>query len=198
VSTARILREELARLSLVFPKETEQKLVVYLDELDRWTRKMNLTALTGAERVRRLVAEPAWIAQQLQMSGGLVDVGSGNGCPGVSMCVTRGLEKACLVEARAKRAAFLRHVSGKVGLKSIEVYESRLQDVTRLPAPMGWATMQAVSPTGEILQALRRLTSPTTRVVWITSNSACPCAEADLISVPGSNTEAWVFQLDQF
>jgi hypothetical protein len=46
--------------------------------------------------------------------------------------------------------------------------------------------------------ALRRLFQPTTRVVWITAKSKTPAQIASRIGVPGSETEAWVFDLDQF
>jgi 16S rRNA (guanine527-N7)-methyltransferase len=156
---------------------------------------MNLTALRGRQLVERLVAEPLWVGEQLQMKGTLVDIGSGNGCPAVPLCIGRQLSKAHLIEARAKRAAFLRHLSQRLDVPAIVVHKDRLEDVESF-GPVDWITLQAVSPTAELLRAMRPLASSTTQVVWITSSDEAPIASAERVSVPGSKTRIWVFRLD--
>jgi hypothetical protein len=87
-----ILETELLRLGLSSAGIREQ-LTIYIRELERWNKKLNLTSLAGPELIRRLVSEPAWIGQQLQMSGVLADIGSGNGSPGVPLYLTSRLSK---------------------------------------------------------------------------------------------------------
>jgi 16S rRNA (guanine527-N7)-methyltransferase len=196
LSVATIVREELSRLGLSVSDSVRAKLVVYIQELEHWNRSMNLTALQGTELVRRLVAEPAWIGHQLQLSGTLADIGSGNGCPGIALCVTRNLQ-AHLIEARARRAAFLRHVAQRLNLENIRVHRSRVEDIEVRFESVECITLQAVNPTPQLMKALSRIFPPTTRVVWITSGAAAPTAQASRISVPSSNSEVWVFRLDQ-
>jgi 16S rRNA (guanine(527)-N(7))-methyltransferase RsmG len=191
-----ILKSELSRLGLAVPEEHREKLVLYLQELERWNRSVNLTSLKGAELVRRLVAEPAWVGHQLQLSGTLADIGSGNGCPGIALTVTRNL-KAHLIEARTKRAGFLRHVSQRLELDQIVVHRSRVEDLDVSFGGVDCITLQAVSPTPQLMNALRRVFPATTRVVWITSGATAPTPSASRISVPGSNSEVWDFRLDQ-
>jgi 16S rRNA (guanine(527)-N(7))-methyltransferase RsmG len=193
-----IVKTDLSRAGLTFPQEVHSKLSLYVQELLHWNKKMNLTALEGEQLVRRLIVEPAWIGHQLQLSGSLADVGSGNGSPGIPLCVTRNLTRVHLIEARTKRAAFLRHLGSRLQLQGIRVHRSRLEDISETLDPVEWISLQAVSPTAALIAALRRLFPPTTRVVWITSGSQAPVPSSSRISVPSSNSEGWVFQLDQF
>jgi 16S rRNA (guanine(527)-N(7))-methyltransferase RsmG len=197
LSVDAIVKAELSRIGLILPQSIQKKLVLYMQELERWNRTVNLTSLKGAELVRRLVVEPAWIGQELQLSGIVADVGSGNGCPGVALCVTRKLQRVHLIEARTKRAAFLRHIAQRLELGQIVVHRNRLEDIEEKLEAVDCITLQAVSPTPQLLKALGHIFPATTRVVWITSGASAPSKDASLISVPGSNSEVWVFRLDQ-
>ena len=81
MSYSGILETEFRSVGLNLPAVQREKLATYCTELDRWNLKMNLTGLKDAEMVRRLVVEPVWIGAQLEMSGSLTDIGSGNGSP---------------------------------------------------------------------------------------------------------------------
>jgi len=184
-------------MGLQISPSVREKLVSYVQELEHWNRTVNLTSLKGAELVRRLVVEPAWVGHELQLSGILADVGSGNGCPGVALCATREFQQVHLIEARTKRAAFLRHVAQRVELAQIVVHRNRVEDIEEKLESVDWITLQAVSPTPQLMRSLRRIFPATTRVVWITSGASAPSKEASRVSVPGSNSEVWVFKLDQ-
>jgi 16S rRNA (guanine(527)-N(7))-methyltransferase RsmG len=190
------LGQELSRLGIQFSREIEAKLEIYVEELERWNRRMNLTALAGRELRRRLLAEPCWIGQQLQMSGTILDLGSGNGSPGIPLYIGCNLRRADLVEARMRRAAFLRHVAGRLDAKSIVVHRLRLEDLTT-PLRPDWITLQGVKPIASLIETMQRLFPSTTRVVWITSGDV-PLPAGSRIIVPYSNTVVRVLQLDQF
>ena len=179
------------------PAVQREKLATYCTELERWNLKMNLTGLKDAEMVRRLVVEPVWIGAQLEMSGSLTDIGSGNGSPAIPLAVTRPFQAVHLVESRLKRAAFLRHLTGKLGLTGVSVHHDRFEDVASQLGTATWITLQAVALSEGILQNLQELCAPTTKVVWITARGEAPMDSATTIRVPGSETEAWVFGLDQ-
>jgi len=198
VSVGKVFEQALAALGLRIPAQHQSQLVTYAEELERWNRTVNLTALRGSALVQRLIAEPCWIGQKLQMSGTLADIGSGNGSPGIPLCVTRDLLRTDLIEARGKRGAFLRHIAKKLDLKGVTVYRARTDELPSVPDPVDWVTLQAVHPTGKTLDSIRKFCQPTTNVVWITSGGRAPRRDAQRISVPGSTTEIWVFRLDQF
>jgi 16S rRNA (guanine527-N7)-methyltransferase len=196
VTARELLDAELDRLELDTPLQTRDRLAAYIDELQKWNRTLNLTALQGATLVRRLIAEPMWIGQQLQMSGVLADIGSGNGSPSIPLGLACSLRELHLIEVRAKRAAFLRHIVTKLGLENAVVHKVRVEEASDLPANLDWVTLQAVAPTRNLLNSLRRVVTDATRVVWITSRHSPTFETDDHLVVPQSETEVWLFHLD--
>ena len=192
-----ILNSELRRFKLDIASASRRLLADYASEIEHWNKAVNLTALHGSLLVRRLLVEPAWVGQCLQMAGTLLDVGSGNGSPGIPLSLTRNFERVLLVEPRTRRAAFLRHVIGKLSLCHTEVARERIEAIPPGSIEPDWITMQAIEPTEDILACLNKLKSETTRVVWITSKENSPFSKAERIDVPGSTTKIWVFRLDQ-
>ena len=87
------------------------RLAAYLDTLADWSRRTNLTgARTAAERVRLLVAD-VLPAAFLPEPGTLIDVGSGNGSPGLVLALVRDDLEVTLLEPRTRRWAFLREAA---------------------------------------------------------------------------------------
>jgi 16S rRNA (guanine(527)-N(7))-methyltransferase RsmG len=196
------LEVELGELGLDLSASARSKLAVYVRELEHWSRVVNLTALRGRELLRRLVVEPIWIGRQLQISGTAADVGSGNGSPAIPLSLTAPLTGFHLIEARARRTAFLRHLVAQLDLKGVvRVHQGRLRDLVRngfRVEAADWITLQAVNPTADLVDEMKAMAAPTTQVVWITSGRSAPVSTATVVSVPGSNTQAIVFRLDQF
>jgi 16S rRNA (guanine527-N7)-methyltransferase len=87
---------------------------------------VNLTAARApAERVSLLVA-PVLPAAPLVRPGLLLDVGSGNGSPGLVLALLREDVRAVLLEPRAKRWAFLREAARASGVADrVEVLRAR-------------------------------------------------------------------------
>jgi 16S rRNA (guanine(527)-N(7))-methyltransferase RsmG len=162
--------------------------------MERWNQRINLTGLHGTELARRLVSEPVWIGRQLGMAGSLIDVGSGNGCPAISLCVTRPLREAHLIEARGKRAAFLRHIRTELQLSAMSVHGNRFEDVASTLGKADWITLQAVALSKPLLHGLRLVSTDTTRIVWITAGKTAPSPSSTRMAVPGSSTEAWLLK----
>jgi len=197
VSVERSVREELDRSGLSLSEPTIAALSTYANEMVRWNRAVNLTALNGRELVRRLIVEPIWIGRELQISGVLLDVGSGNGSPAIPLALSRSLSQIHLVESRARRAAFLRQIIQQLQLTNCKVHKTRLEDMPQIIGRVEYVTLQAVAPERHVLSALHGLVSPETKIVWITSGQSKPAAQAHHLDVPASNTEIWIFRLDQ-
>jgi len=191
------VREELDRIAFAAAEPTVAALSTYANELVRWNRAVNLTALKGKDLVRRLIAEPIWIGRELEISGVLLDVGSGNGSPAIPLALTRNLDQVHLVESRTRRVAFLRQIVQQLQLSKCKVLKTRLEEMASGIGRLDYVTLQAVAPDPYVLSALRRSVSDDTEIVWITSGRPQPTAAAVHLAVPGSNTEVWVFRLDQ-
>jgi 16S rRNA (guanine527-N7)-methyltransferase len=116
----------LAPLGLA--REQETALGAYLDLLAVWSRRVNLTgARTPEERVRILV-EPVLPAADAIESGPLVDIGSGNGSPGLVLGAVRPDLEVVLLEPRQKRWVFLVEAARAMGRDPRAILRVRFQD----------------------------------------------------------------------
>jgi 16S rRNA (guanine527-N7)-methyltransferase len=107
----------------------------YLDLLAAWSARVNLTgARTPADRVALLVA-PVLPAVPLPAPGRLIDVGSGNGSPGLVLALLRPDLQVTLLEPRQKRWAFLREAARAGGRPDVEVRRERHDRYPGPPAP---------------------------------------------------------------
>ena len=192
-----ILKSELQEFGIDVPESQKNSLAAYCDELVRWNEKINLTALVGKKLVQRLVVEPVWIAQALKLSGSLTDIGSGNGSPAIPFQIVCPDLRCDLVEARIKRAAFLRHLCLKLKLTGATIHRAKYEDVARGLSQPDWITLQAVALTPRLISDIRGSARPTTTIVWITTgNVETKLRPVESLSVPITGTRVLLFRLD--
>ncbi len=115
----------------------------------RWNDVHGLTAIRPQEFVSRHLVDAltAWPSLQRRLSGRrdpcLLDVGSGNGVPGLVWAVVLPAARVVLVERVARKAAFLRHAVARLGLRGrVGVYQESVQangDLLKAMPPGGYA-----------------------------------------------------------
>jgi 16S rRNA (guanine527-N7)-methyltransferase len=106
----------------------------YLSLLARWADRTSLTgARTAEERVGLLVAPVLPAVPHLE-GPDLIDVGSGNGSPGLVLALLRPELKVGLLEPRQRRWAFLREAARAAGRPDITVFRGRHRDWPGPPA----------------------------------------------------------------
>ena len=109
-----------------------QQFVRYYAELARWNRRVNLTAITEWEAVQSrhfldsLTAAMALPAEMLQ-AGSFIDVGSGGGFPGLPMKMAFPGMRGTLLDATAKKTAFLEHAREALDLRHLRVRTGRAE-----------------------------------------------------------------------
>ena len=128
------------RLGVPLSPHTVARLVLYLQELIRWNAKANLTGLT-AERdivskhfldslaaVKVITPDPGLI--QPGPGRRVLDVGTGAGFPGLVLKLQDPDLAVTLLEPSQKKAAFLHHMIGLLGLSGVTVLIQRLEQLT--------------------------------------------------------------------
>ena len=192
-----LLDSEFEKFRLDPPSDQLRLLAIYAEEVDRWNRKINLTALSAQAMVRRLIVEPIWIGRELGIQDSMIDVGSGNGSPAIPIAIGCALQSCHLVESRSKRAVFLRHLRLTLGLKNTEVHRGRFEVVAPTLAPVQWVTLQAIAMNNVIVDAVRNVVTPTTTIVWITSTRAeSALTPFRTVTVPITGTRVFLYRLD--
>jgi 16S rRNA (guanine527-N7)-methyltransferase len=114
---------------------------LYAAELVAWNRRLNLTRLTTPEAIA-----VQHLADSLVCLWGLppgqdgpaaaldcVDVGTGAGLPGLALKIVRPAWQVTLVDAAAKKVAFVAHAIDVLGLTGAVAVHARAEDLGRAP-----------------------------------------------------------------
>ena len=111
--------------ALGVPADAAARLDRYLERLAAWSARVNLTgARTAADRVA-CWSRPSCPRRPLPAPGRLIDVGSGNGSPGLVLALLRPDLEVTLLEPRQKRWAFLREAARAAGRPDVVVRRER-------------------------------------------------------------------------
>ena len=112
-------------------RESCRRLQIYADELGRWQKRINLVGPATLKHLWvRHIADGLQLARLLpQQSRQVIDLGSGSGVPGLVLAL--GMERdihIVLVESNAKKAAFLRNVAQKAGVR-VRIENRRIEEL---------------------------------------------------------------------
>ena len=152
------------------------QIATYLELLLRWNRKMNLTAIrTPEECVTRHFGESLYLSRTVELSGSLLDVGTGAGFPGLALRIVFPELATTLLEPVAKKRAFLKEVARACEFSSVEVRPERLEDFVRAEdAPrFDTITARAVGRLDRLIPKALRVLTPRGRIcLWVSRAQA--------------------------
>ena len=167
-SSAAEVARRLERAGIASPEPEAAALARFVDLLMRWNRVHNLTGLRSlGDIVDRHLVES--LALRPLLAGRLIaDVGTGAGLPGVPLAITERGREFTLIESRAKRVHFLRHVTAELGLVNTIVTHGRAEHL-RPEHPFATVLARAVAPPAELLDICRPLTAPGSILLLLTA-----------------------------
>lgn len=174
--------------ALGFASADMDAFALYMSELQRWNRTHNLIGpATEAEIVERHLLDSALYARVLAEIGAheIVDVGAGAGLPGVPVGLLLPDSRVTMIEPRAKRAAFLRILSGKLG-RGYSVIESRAEDAPAMHADA--AVTRALFAAHEFARICAHLVRP--GGVFVLSKGSRAGAETAALTQPHRTVKA--------
>ncbi|WP_437675507.1 16S rRNA (guanine(527)-N(7))-methyltransferase RsmG [Sorangium sp. So ce131] len=103
----------LAGLEARLPARAPEALARWLELVETWNAKVDLTAARSAEELADLMlADARVLAEHVPEGRRVVDVGTGAGAPGLPLALLRPDLTVTLVEPLQKRVAFLRTAIG--------------------------------------------------------------------------------------
>jgi 16S rRNA (guanine527-N7)-methyltransferase len=174
-----------------------QDISTYIDILQHWNARINLTAIRNPEEiVTRHFGESLFAATHLfpkvypvnpvpsvvkdvgvdvpeaqspKAEARLADVGSGAGFPGVPIKLWAPNISLTLIESNHKKATFLKEVARALTLTDVNIQNARAQ--TLHPATFDVVTLRAVERPSEILPVAATLLAPDARLALLISSS---------------------------
>lgn len=167
VSSAEI-RRRLAVLGFDLEAAQSQALAGFVGLLLKWNKVYNLTGVRGADEIVDRHFVESFALRKLLRGTTVADVGTGGGLPGVPLAIAEPERRFTLIESRAKRVRFLRHVVAELGLTNTEVAHGRAEDL-RVEQPFATVLARAVAPPAELLSICRNLTAPGSVLLLLTA-----------------------------
>jgi len=144
--------EEMRDLRVDVSRETRDQLEALVYTLGRWQKAINLVGKTTLEDVwTRHILDSAQLLPLIPKDARtVVDLGSGGGFPGLVLAALRPDLNVTLIEADARKCAFLGEAGRRMGLKNQpKVVFSRIE--AALPIKADIVTARALAPLGQLL-----------------------------------------------
>ena len=148
-------------LGIELSPEALARLLLYFDELKKWSRKVNLIAKSTSDEqiVENHFLDSLTILPLLTGTPvHLLDIGTGAGFPAL-VCKAACPEIAVtLVEPRLKRVSFLGHITRTLRLQDVQILACRVEDEELLPSTLKVThiTARALTETGAFLRLVER------------------------------------------
>lgn len=149
------LRRGLDAFGITLGEEVLYRELSFLDELSRWSLRVNLTAIRDVrEGLEKHLLDSLVLLKHVQGSE-LLDVGSGAGLPAIPLAIAKSEMQVFSVESIGKKISFQKHIRRTFGLKNLTPLNLRVEDLAR-DKKYSTITARAFAPIDKILG----LTSP--------------------------------------
>jgi 16S rRNA (guanine527-N7)-methyltransferase len=140
------------------------RLVQLLDELERWNRTYNLTAISRREDMVTHHLLDSLAVQPEIYGSAVADVGTGAGFPGLPLAVLSPERRFTLIDSAGKKIRFVSHVAHTLGLSNVEGLHTRAESLAP-EKPFDTVVTRAFAPLPEMLEKVSSLCGPETRVL---------------------------------
>ncbi len=179
-------------------------LLSLLDELEKWNRSFNLTAIrTREQMVTHHLLDSLSVHSDLQGIT-VADVGTGAGFPGLPLAVVNPDKRFTLIDSNGKKVRFVSHAARTLGLDNVEAVHARVEALE--PGKhFDVVTSRAFAALREMLGWVEPLCGSQTRVLamkgkWPAEEVRAMSSDWTLVSsreitVPGLNEARCILQI---
>jgi 16S rRNA (guanine527-N7)-methyltransferase len=163
VSIVQRLVQDTARLGVTLTEPDANRLIRLLDELERWNRTYNLTAIRNRDdMLTHHLLDSLSIHPDLRGTT-VADVGTGAGFPGLPLALVNPERRFTLIDSNGKKIRFVQHAARELGLENVEGLHGRVEAIKGRPFDTVVARAFAALP--ELVVNVAPLCGPHTRVL---------------------------------
>ena len=121
------LQNGIKQLQLSLTKEQQNKLLLYVELIQKWNKAYNLTAIDDAEEIiSKHILDSLTVVNFLQGQN-IIDVGSGAGLPGLPLAIVCSNKQFYLLDANIKKTSFIQQAIIELSIENIKVIHQRVE-----------------------------------------------------------------------
>jgi len=198
--TAELLVKGAAELGVPLTELQLHKFRTLANELQKWNRKINLTAVTADEQiVVKHFLDSLTLLQVVGESGRLLDLGSGGGFPALPLKILLTELEVVSVDAVAKKIMFQRHMGRLLDLRGFTaVHERGERLVQDYPGHFDWVVSRAFANLASFVRLALPLLKEDGRIVAMKGSRGAEeaaAAESELMAMGIRVLQAKEFKL---
>jgi 16S rRNA (guanine527-N7)-methyltransferase len=200
------LVEAAASFGTPLAPDSADLLLKLIDELLRWNRTYNLTAITRRDEAITHHLLDSLSVQSALHGTTVADVGTGAGFPGLPLAVVEPGRQFTLIDSNNKKVRFVGHAAHLLGLSNVTAIHARSESF-KAAKPFDTVIARAFAALPELLKLVGPLCGPQTRVLAMKGKrpdeeiagvpSAWKVLEVRPLSVPGLNEERHLVTLQR-
>ena len=122
------IESAILQLEQAFPDGAAFKFAALLDELEKWNRRVNLTAIRERQEIVTAHILDSLVARPLLEGSTVLDVGTGAGFPGLPLAIAEPDRHFTLLDSNNKKIMFVQHAAGLLGLGNVTAVKGRGED----------------------------------------------------------------------
>jgi 16S rRNA (guanine527-N7)-methyltransferase len=201
-----ILIDAAGSFGLQLTAASADRLLKLIDELLRWNRTYNLTAITERNEMITHHLLDSLSVQSALHGTSVADVGTGAGFPGLPLAVVEPERRFTLIDSNNKKVRFVSHAAHLLGLANVTAVHSRSESF-KVAAPFDTVIARAFAALPELLKLVAPLCGPSTRVLAMKGKrpdeeiagvpSAWRVVEVRALQIPGLNAERHLVTLQR-
>lgn len=127
MTSARIAAGATA-LGQELPEAAVASLAALLHELERWNRRINLTAIRDPEAMVSRHVLDSLAVRPFLCGPDVIDIGTGAGFPGLPLAIVERNLSFVLLDSNARKLAFVDYMIGELGLTNVRTIKARAED----------------------------------------------------------------------
>jgi 16S rRNA (guanine527-N7)-methyltransferase len=158
------LTRDAAQLGVALASADAQRLLALLDELERWNKTHNLTAITERGQMLTHHLLDSLSVHRFLQGAHVADVGTGAGFPGLPLALVNPQRHFTLIDSNNKKVRFVAHAARTLGLTNVDALHVRAEAFTP-PVLFDTVVTRAFAALPTLLETVAPLCGPATCVL---------------------------------